>query len=100
MSTRHWHHGWPEAVSDGLTLPCADCGEAPRFDYQVTDEFWRKHVPTSPAQLGVVCLPCLDRRCGGIGLSEALTEIQWTGTGHTVVCQPTSRHTYEPNRPR
>lgn len=83
---------WPAAVSDGLALPCADCGAVPRFDYHVTDEFWALHVPEKPARLGVICLPCLDCRCDGIGLAEALTEIQWTGTGHTVVLKPTLRH--------
>lgn len=90
---------WPEAVSDGLSLRCSDCGEFPRFDYHVTDEFWQQHVPTTPARLSVVCLPCLDRRCGGEGLVEALVEVQWTGTGHTVVLTPSRRYTYSP-RPR
>ncbi len=84
---------WPGGISDGLTLPCADCGEVPRFDYQVDDEFWHRHV-AGPAHLGVVCLPCLDRRCGGVGLSEALREVQWTGTGHTVVLDPSARYGY------
>jgi hypothetical protein len=84
---------WPEAVSNGLTLPCADCSQVPRFDYRVTEAFWRQHVP-GPERLGVVCLPCLDKRCGGAGLAEALIEIQWTGTGHTVVLRPTLRHLY------
>ena len=75
---------WPGGVSDGLTLPCADCGIVPRFDYRVTEEFWAQHVP-GPERLGVICLPCLDRRCGGQGLAEALIEIQWLGTRHTVV---------------
>ncbi len=64
--------GWPEAVSDGLVLPCSDCGGSPRFDYRVTDKFWNLHVG-GEAHLGVVCLPCLDTRCGGIGLADALT---------------------------
>lgn len=84
---------WPEAVSDGLLLPCFDCGQHPRFDYHVADEFWRQHV-TGEAQRSVVCLPCLDRRCNGVGLADALVEIQWTGTGHTVVLRPTMRHAY------
>jgi hypothetical protein len=84
---------WPGGVSDGLTLPCADCGQVPRFDYIVTPEFWRQHVP-GPERLGVVCLPCLDKRCGGVGLAEALEQVQWTGTRHTVVLKPTLRHEY------
>lgn len=85
---------WPGGVSDGLSLPCADCGQHPRFDYHVADEFWRQHV-LDGARLGVVCLPCLDLRCGGAGLAEALEQIQWTGTGHTVVLAPTLRYVYD-----
>lgn len=91
--------GWPEGISDGLTLACSDCGQVPRFDYHVTDEFWKLHVPEKPARLSVVCLPCLDRRCGGVGLIDAIEQVQWTGTGHTVVLWPTFRHAYEPRRP-
>lgn len=86
---------WPGAVSDGLTLPCSDCGEVPRFDYQVNDEFWNLHVPNKPARFGVVCLPCLDRRCGGIGLADALVNVQWTGINHTVVLEPVRRYIYQ-----
>ena len=50
---------WPEAVSDGLTLTCSDCGVVPRFDYGVDEGFWRQHVADYPARIGVVCLPCL-----------------------------------------
>lgn len=84
---------WPDAVSDGLTLACGDCGSHPRFDYTVTDEFWQQHV-RGDQRLGVVCLPCLDRRCGGVGLVDALQEVQWTGTRHTVVFAPSLRHQY------
>lgn len=78
---------WPEAVSDGLSLSCHDCGDTPRFDYRVTDGFWRRWVP-GDERLSVVCLPCLDKRCGGSGLHEALEEVQWVGTGYTVVLEP------------
>lgn len=82
---------WPEGVSDGLTLLCSDCGKRPRFDYRVTDAFWRRHGDGP----NVLCLPCLDARCGGEGLDEALVEVQWTGTGHTVVCRPALQHRYQ-----
>lgn len=87
---------WPPGISDGLSLRCPDCGTVPRFDYVVTDEFWERWVPDKPDRLGVVCLPCLDRRCGGEGLAEALVFVQWTGTGHTVVLEPSRVHHYEP----
>ena len=53
---------WPEAVSDGLILACSDCGQVPRFDYKVSDSFWKLHVHGF-VRLSVVCLPCLDIRC-------------------------------------
>lgn len=92
--------GWPCGVSDGLTIPCSDCGELSRFDYSVTDEFWREHVPELPARISAVCLPCLDKRCGGVGLAAALKQIQWTGTGHTVVLRPAFCHEYDPHHSR
>lgn len=84
------NHDWPDAVSDGLSIPCEDCGQIPRFDYRVTDEFWAKYGRTT----GVVCLPCLDIRCNGEDLADALLEVQWTGTKHTVVLEPSFRHKY------
>lgn len=81
---------WPGGISDGLTLSCADCGSRPRFDYRVTDDFWDRHG-NGP---GVLCLPCLDGRCGGVGLAEAIEEVQWTGAGHTVVLRPELRVRY------
>lgn len=89
---------WPAAVSDGLSLACSDCGETPPFDYRVSEEFWTRWV-ADDARRGVVCLPCLDRRCGGEGLAGALEEVQWTGTGHTVVLHPTARYEYQTARP-
>jgi hypothetical protein len=85
---------WPIAISDGLTLPCHDCGEVPRFDYNVKHEFWAQWVPDPSERTGVVCLPCLDRRCAGVGLAEAIRFIQWTGTWHTVELVPSRIHTY------
>lgn len=84
---------WPGGISDGLNLACSDCGQVPRFDYHVAETFWHQWVPDN-ARLGVVCLPCLDARCNGVGLAEALEQVQWTGTGHTVVLSPTRRIEY------
>jgi hypothetical protein len=79
---------WPEAVADSLTLPCADCDQVPSFGFRVSDEFWRRWAQ-GPARLGVLCLPCLDKRCAGAGLAAAILEVQWHGSGHTVVLTPT-----------
>lgn len=76
-----------EAVTDGLALDCFDCGQKPRFGFKVTDEFWEKHVKDG-ARLSVLCLSCLDRRCGGEGLAEALEEVQFVATGCTVLLVP------------
>lgn len=81
---------WPEAVSDGLELPCANCDLLVSFDYRVTDEFW----DIWGVGTNVLCLPCLDGRCHGEGLADSLIEVQWTGTGHTVVLTPSLRHEY------
>lgn len=96
MTTRTVNHvtreDWPPAVSDGLALPCSDCGHLPRFDYHVTEAFWQKWAGAD--QLNVICLPCMDKRSGGEGLGEALQEVQWTGSGHTVVLRPERRYQY------
>lgn len=56
---------WPEGISDGLTLPCSDCGsEGVWLDYTVTEEAWQRVVPEKPTRLGVVCLPCYLKRGG------------------------------------
>lgn len=92
------HDDWPPAVSDGLTLPCGDCGDCgvgPRFDYRVSDVFWLTYVPEESKRRGVICLPCLDRRCKGANLAESLLEVQWVGTGHTIVLTPTVRYEWE-----
>lgn len=92
---RDVHEGrWPAGLSDGLVIPCHDCGEIPRFDYNVEDDFWRRWVP-GPERTDVVCLPCLDKRCGGRGLALALIEVQWTGSWHTIALRPSFRHVYE-----
>lgn len=85
---------WPIAVSDGVLLACVDCGHVPSFDYHVTDAFWREHV-RDEGRLGVVCLPCLGRRCDGVGLAEAIEFVQWVGPGVTVEMVPTRAFTYE-----
>jgi hypothetical protein len=81
---------WPAGVSDGLSLPCSDCGEVPRFDYRVVEQFWQRWGDGP----NVVCLPCLDKRCSGQGLASALEQVQWTGSGHTVVLVPERRYEY------
>ncbi len=83
---------WPEGVATPLILSCADCGTRPKFDYTVSDEFWRRYAGNN--RLGVICLACLDKRCGGRGLATAIERVQWTGTQHTVVFDVALRHEY------
>ena len=74
---------WPEAVSDGLTLPCGECGIVPRFDYRVDDETWRKVAPTEH-RLSVICLPCFDRLAVAAGVvHDYLIDVQFVGEGRT-----------------
>lgn len=85
---------WPEAVSDGLTLPCSRCTKIPQFDYRVTDDFWVNFVPEI-WQRGVVCLPCLGETTPNKKLAESIIEVQWTRTGLTVILQPIRAILYE-----
>ena len=86
---------WPPGISDGLTLPCGICREVPFFDYRIADAVWRQVAP--PAHwLGVVCLPCLDKRGSamGVDVTETLEEVQFTGVGKTVRLIPGGVHRY------
>ncbi len=81
---------WPCGVSDGLTLPCAVCGEQDiKFDYGVTDKLWETIVPLK-IRRDVVCLPCLDKLAveKQVDLASNLTFLQFTGTGVTVEFLP------------
>lgn len=80
---------WPDGISDGLSLPCSDCGEFTNFDYTVTDEFWNQMVPDDKKR-GVVCLDCLDKRAkkSGALLCQHLLRVQYTGFGETIVLKP------------
>ena len=94
-ATHPIENGWPSGISDGIVSCCSDCGDRPWLAFRVTDEFWCRWVPRGDsAHTGVLCLPCLDRRCAGVGLDGALLELQWTGTGHTVAFKPALRHRY------
>lgn len=56
---------WPEGVSDGLVLPCSDCGTAPWLDYHVPDDEWARVVPKDDeAHRSVLCLGCFMERGG------------------------------------
>lgn len=87
---------WPGGISDGLVTPCQFCGDVPKFDYGVTDEFWNE-VVTDNLKRGVICLPCFDVICAAIGadLAENLIQIQFTGHGKTIVLRPESVYYYE-----
>lgn len=88
---------WPEAISDGLTLPCGLCGCAPKFDFRVSEECWKAVAPDH-LRLGVICLPCLDKEAvaNGLDVAAALIEVQFTGAGKTVVLRPTRIVRYDP----
>ena len=55
---------------NGLVGPCKSCGNIPvEWDYLVSDEYWRSHVPVD-VRFGVVCLPCLEKMTEGVPLNE------------------------------
>lgn len=75
---------WPEAVSDGLTLPCAFCAKVPDVDWRTTEDEWQRVIPKR-FQLGVVCLGCFIWKGGDARLVE---QIQVVVPGATFVCEP------------
>lgn len=91
---------WPDAICDGLSLPCQLCGLIPDFDYRVTDWLWRE-VVTDNLKRGVICLPCLDviATASGLNVNNHLEEVQFTGRGKTVVLKPTAVYYYTPAPP-
>ena len=88
---------WPEAVSDGLTLPCGICGTIPSIDYHVEDDFWDSVVPRQ-LRRGVVCLDCLADLAAerGLGVAENVQQVQWIGKGETLVLNPERVYRYAP----
>lgn len=86
---------WPEAISDGLTLPCSICGVIPYIDYRVGSDLWGRVVPEAYRR-GVVCLSCLDRLASDAGLDVAahLEFAQFTGVGKTIVLLPDRTYYY------
>lgn len=75
---------WPEAISDGLTLPCSYCLRVPDVDWRTTDEEWARVVPRQ-YRLGVVCLACFVSMGGDPRL---VFEIQVVVPGVTFACNP------------
>ena len=82
---------WPEALSDGMELPCALCAKGVDFAFLVTDEIWKRVVPLG-IRRDMVCLRCLDRLAvdEGIDISHYLLSVQYIGIGKTIVLQPTA----------
>lgn len=83
---------WPEAISDGLTLKCANCGIVPKFDYRIKDSFWMKLVPKEWKR-AVICLKCFEQLAliqnfPVSALLEGIEEIQYTGSKATLVLKP------------
>ena len=89
---------WPGGVSDGLTLPCAMCGQVPHFDYTVKDVLWEEVVPRD-LRRGVICLPCLAdlARTMGVRIGDYIVTIQWVGHGETVELRPRRIWSYRPS---
>jgi len=87
---------WPEAISDGLSLPCSICGIIPMFDYHVDDDFWSRIVP-GHIRRDVICLPCLDGLAHNVQLdvAEHIEFVHFTGIGKTVVLIPERTYYYE-----
>lgn len=88
---------WPGGISDGLTLPCVNCGMAPELDYRVTDEAWAA-VVDEHERLAVMCLSCFGALAdkAGISLSACLLDVQFIGgdVDETVVLRPTAFYQY------
>ena len=86
---------WPEAITDGLTLPCSICHNYTNIDYGVSDEFWRKvtHGMGSDVRLGVVCLDCLIRMSDEE--SVALENIQIVVGEMNIECVPKNIFIYK-----
>ena len=87
--------GWPEGISDGLSLPCCVCRLPVAFDYGVDDTFWQVVVPKEYKQ-SVVCLSCLATLASEKGrqIGEHLRFVQFVGIGETVVLLPESIYQY------
>ncbi len=85
---------WPEALSDGLTLPCGKCGEIPQFDYLVDEPTWKKVAPKEH-RLSVICLPCFDSLAVAADVThDYLKTVQFIGTGRTWILEPSQMYVW------
>ncbi len=86
---------WPEGISDGSSLPCAECDGEVKFDFQVRDDLCSPVVPEYD-KLNVLCMPCYDRIATekGIDWAGGLKEVQFTGIGKTIGMVPVFIHKY------
>jgi hypothetical protein len=84
---------WPDAICDGLSLPCQLCNSIPKFDYRVTDACWNAIVSDRLSR-GVICLPCLDVIATVTKQEIELVEVQFTGHGRTIVLKPEVVYSY------
>lgn len=92
-------YGWPEGISDGLSIRCKFCGRLPYIDYHIKDEVWKK-VISKEYRTGVVCLDCfIDMALRiGVDISNALEELQIvTRQGQTICAYPSVVFHYEEN---
>lgn len=87
---------WPEAVSDGLTIPCMRCGGIPAVDYFVDDDFWRE-VAAPHERKNVVCLECLCRDHAGVAKHLRRLQVVDKNDKVTSVLVPATRIHWGPN---
>lgn len=85
---------WPDAISDGLTLPCHYCNVVPAVDYRVTDEAWADVFGDYEARLGVVCIDCFAGLLD-VPLASVLIELQVAHGGETMLMRPEVTYQYD-----
>lgn len=91
---------WPEAVSDGLTLPCGICKTVPRFDFLVDDETWALVAPKEH-RLGVICLPCFEGLATNASIEhDYLINVQFIGSDRTWMLRTTQVHIWANYKPQ
>ncbi len=78
---------WPPGVSDGLTLPCSNCGKFTNIDFRATPESWSYVTEFIGDKTSVICLDCFTEALNRSDRNpaECIVEIQIIGKGSTLV---------------